>query len=502
MSTLQAIPTQHGIDILNSELKNTVTKYRLIGALTHNAPSESLYSFYENTIETSYYDENGVLTFILNLPIEQHFDEYLHQIHVLDSSNQSVIECSTPKVALPKGIGGMVKLKAAISGEAGQVIFKHSEFVTETELLELHLPKYVRKTILNPSDDLNKNFGEGHFYFTNSPAHNPDCLTDGYHFFLDRNITHYGNAKDVLFSIEPVGTKVKKFVRYQISGQWQPWERVATLSNINESLEDKLNHLPIYPETLTSDNKAVLTLSGTTLTVAESNVIALRGWNRIKASDYALEQRQFTIDLSNTYHLRFNVSSGFYLEDLASASYNPTSQPQTNSAFDSTLDNVLIAAIESGVVTAYRNVTELPINIARLETTAAVMLNAPAQNVECMRLETVNDYARGFTCNVSIDAVLGAALAGATGYGYLTAYCDGKKTVKQRMHLGTSAGLIGYYYDKNVPISCQMPFNRGAHVVSLDNHLEYGQYCFNTDPAVNGHVGWQKSVSTIDIVRV
>ncbi|WP_216610412.1 hypothetical protein [Vibrio coralliilyticus] len=147
MSTLQAIPTQHGIDILNSELKNTVTKYRLIGALTHNAPSESLYSFYENTIETSYYDDNGVLTFILNLPIEQHFDEYLHQIRVLDSSNQSVIECSTPKVALPKGIGGMVTLKAAISGEAGQVIFKHSEFVTETELVELHLTKYTLKDI-------------------------------------------------------------------------------------------------------------------------------------------------------------------------------------------------------------------------------------------------------------------------------------------------------------------------------------------------------------------
>ncbi|PTQ05786.1 MULTISPECIES: hypothetical protein [Vibrio] len=139
MSTLQAIPTQHGIDILNGELKNTVTKYRLIGALTHDAPSESLYSFYEDTIETSYYDDNGVLTFILNLPIEMHFDEYLHQIHVLDSSNQAVIECSTPKVSLPKGIGGMVTLKAAVSGEAGQVIFKHSEFVTETELNELHL---------------------------------------------------------------------------------------------------------------------------------------------------------------------------------------------------------------------------------------------------------------------------------------------------------------------------------------------------------------------------
>ncbi|MFN3019206.1 hypothetical protein ACK1CN_25015 [Vibrio coralliilyticus] len=154
MSTLQAIPTQHGIDILNSELKNTVTKYRLIGALTHDAPSESLYSFYENTIETSYYDDNGVLTFILNLPIEQHFDEYLHQIHVLDSSNQSVIECSTPKVALPKGIGGMVTLKAAISGEAGQVIFKHGEFVTETELNELFLPQKENVNNAATDDDI------------------------------------------------------------------------------------------------------------------------------------------------------------------------------------------------------------------------------------------------------------------------------------------------------------------------------------------------------------
>ncbi|WP_172378861.1 hypothetical protein [Vibrio sp. Vb339] len=144
MSTLQAIPTQHGIDILNGELKNTVTKYRLIGALTHDAPSESLYSFYESTVETSYYDDNGVLTFILNLPIEQHFDEYLHQIHVLDSNDQAVIECSTPKVALAKGIGGMVTLKASISGEAGTVIFKHGEFVTETELLEVHLAQYMR----------------------------------------------------------------------------------------------------------------------------------------------------------------------------------------------------------------------------------------------------------------------------------------------------------------------------------------------------------------------
>ncbi|EKO3376810.1 hypothetical protein ONZ70_001979 [Vibrio fluvialis] len=145
MSTLQAIPTQHGIDILNSELSDTVTQYRLVGELTHDALNESLYAFHEDTIETSYYDENGVLTFIINLPIEQHFDEYLHRIDVLDANDQTVIECETPKIALPKGIGGMVTLKAAITGEPGDVVFKHGEYMTETELVEVHLPPYLTR---------------------------------------------------------------------------------------------------------------------------------------------------------------------------------------------------------------------------------------------------------------------------------------------------------------------------------------------------------------------
>lgn len=145
MSALQAIPTPHGIEILNSELKNTVTQYRLTGALTHDAASDALYSFHTATIETSYYDENGVLTFILNLPIETHFDEYLHRIDVLDSQNKAVIECPTPKIALAKGIGGIVTLKAAISGQAGDVVFKHGEYVTETELKELHFPPLIEE---------------------------------------------------------------------------------------------------------------------------------------------------------------------------------------------------------------------------------------------------------------------------------------------------------------------------------------------------------------------
>ncbi|ODS04302.1 hypothetical protein [Vibrio scophthalmi] len=139
MSALQAIPTQYGIGVLNSELKNTVTQYRLIGASTDNATSDTLYSFHTEGIKTSYYDEDGILTFILNLPIEEHFDEYLHRIDVIDSKNQVVIECPTPKIALVKGVGGIVTLKVSILGQAGDVIFKHGEYVTEAELKERYL---------------------------------------------------------------------------------------------------------------------------------------------------------------------------------------------------------------------------------------------------------------------------------------------------------------------------------------------------------------------------
>ncbi|MFA0405192.1 hypothetical protein [Vibrio sp. 10N.222.52.C12] len=147
MSTLQGIPTQHGISILKSNLKQTAKKFQLIGALTHNAPTASLSVFHTDTIEASYYDDNGVLTFVFNLPIETHFNEYLYQIKIIDTSDQSIVDCQTPVIALARGIGGMVTLKAAVSGQAGQVIFKHNQYVTETELLGLHFSK-LKKELL------------------------------------------------------------------------------------------------------------------------------------------------------------------------------------------------------------------------------------------------------------------------------------------------------------------------------------------------------------------
>lgn len=319
MSTLQAIPTQHGIDILNSELKNTVTKYQLIGALTHDAPNESLYSFYENTIETSYYDDNGVLTFILNLPIEQHFDEYLHQIDVLDSANQAVIECSTPKVALPKGIGGMITLKVAVSGDAGRVIFKHSEFVTETELNEQYL----------------------------------------------------------------------------------------------FPLQNKLKRLPLYPEVMNDESRLTMSLDGTTLIIDGNQIIRFYGWLEVNTSGY--QYKSFQVDLTKAYHLRFNLTDGFYIKEVNSLEYNPDALDESDKRFDTTYDDMNLALIYNGLLMRCIHTNQLSKSVTLTgDGTVLVPL--------CPRLRNIRITFANLEKGSSAQVIAIPANVEKGGYGYFSSY--------------------------------------------------------------------------------
>ena len=153
MDTLTAIATNHGLDLLKSELKSTAIKYALIGASTHDKPDSETFAFYEAEIETSYYDDNGVLTFIVHLPVDQDFNKYLYAIHILDANDQVVVQTSTPKLALAKGIGGMLTIKAAVTGEAGEVVFKAHDYITQQELEDLWIhPIYANAAaIINNS---------------------------------------------------------------------------------------------------------------------------------------------------------------------------------------------------------------------------------------------------------------------------------------------------------------------------------------------------------------
>ncbi|WP_142995780.1 hypothetical protein [Vibrio coralliilyticus] len=118
-----------------------------------------------------------------------------------------------------------------------------------------------------------------------------------------------------------------------------------------------MGNLPHYPEVMTESNTISMNLFGTTLTVADNQVLRLYGWKDINTSD--LETKSFVIDVAKTYHLRFTEASSLELKDLSDVSYNPTSKEETDPSFDSTYDDVLLAKIETGTLVPLINKQEL-----------------------------------------------------------------------------------------------------------------------------------------------
>ena len=117
--------------------------------------------------------------------------------------------------------------------------------------------------------------------------------------------------------------------------------------------EASLVKLPHYPEVMANGNQLDISLSGTTITVAENQIIRLYGWKDFNTTD--LQTKSFEIDLSKTYHLRFTEANGLELKDLSDVGYNSTSKPETDVSFDSTLNDVLLAKVDSGIVVTLIN---------------------------------------------------------------------------------------------------------------------------------------------------
>lgn len=99
--------------------------------------------------------------------------------------------------------------------------------------------------------------------------------------------------------------------------------------------------LPIYPEVTTNNGVINVTDLGTgNIRIPASATILHRG-----IRTYTTSQEDIATTASKTYHLRWNPTDGFSLEDLADTGYNPTVAAETNSAFDSTYDDMLVARI-------------------------------------------------------------------------------------------------------------------------------------------------------------
>lgn len=117
---------------------------------------------------------------------------------------------------------------------------------------------------------------------------------------------------------------------------------------------------PVYPNVTTNNGVINVTDNGDgTIRLPASATIVHRG-----IRPFTTAQTDFATTANKTYHLRCAISGAtatYSLKDLADLAYNPTVAAETNSAFDTTYDDVLIARIvtNSSNVPTITNLTNL-----------------------------------------------------------------------------------------------------------------------------------------------
>ena len=108
---------------------------------------------------------------------------------------------------------------------------------------------------------------------------------------------------------------------------------------------------PIFPEVVGGDGTFTVTSpSAGTVRIAAGTRFVMRG-----AFLYTSALTDLATAAGKTYHLRWDRTNGFALYDLANGTYNPAALAETNAAFDSTYDSMLIAR----VVTSAGNVATI-----------------------------------------------------------------------------------------------------------------------------------------------
>lgn len=106
-------------------------------------------------------------------------------------------------------------------------------------------------------------------------------------------------------------------------------------------IDQARTRLPIYPEWQTADGTINITSPAPgTVRIPAAVTFLHRGIFPIVTA-----QTDFATAASKTYHLRWSLAGGYQLRDLVDAGYNPTAAAESNSGFDSSYDDMLIARI-------------------------------------------------------------------------------------------------------------------------------------------------------------
>jgi len=141
MDNLVATPNEEGLQILRDELFERIQKFSLI--------DENDVAYYSNSVHSTYFDENGVLTVVVIVPTDEHFTNWNKAVRVLSDDDKIIADVATPSIQFVMGVGGEQIIKLTVSGEAGTIAFKADEYITPVEAQELFLAPIVANTNLN-----------------------------------------------------------------------------------------------------------------------------------------------------------------------------------------------------------------------------------------------------------------------------------------------------------------------------------------------------------------
>ena len=234
---------------------------------------------------------------------------------------------------------------------------------------------------------------------------------------------------------------------------------------------EQVKKLPVYPEVMSDDNRLAMTLDSSLLTIEANQIIRLYGWLEINTSDYAV--RTFSINDTKTYHLRFNLTDGFYLKDLSDVEYNPDSLEDFETAFDTSYDDMLVADVKSGTLKVYKNVSDIPKGVfASIETMESSQITDTG---DLMSLMVDHEFPRAQKVLVKLNYIHSSVTK---GYGFSTLELNGETIIStERWHLGDQQ--YGYQYIKNGFGEYEFTLPRNTQNLAFSANVASGAAYFN-----------------------
>ncbi len=151
---LTALPNDQLISFLNSQMRDKFKRVGLIGvdglddktlkALLENTAGLTYakvqkYIFAEYDAEATYFDDSGIFTAVVDMTNEDSYDKHLYGVILMSDDKLVATVAKTPIIYLNEQIGGQFPIKIPIKGEAGEVVFRSSKYLTEVEAEERFL---------------------------------------------------------------------------------------------------------------------------------------------------------------------------------------------------------------------------------------------------------------------------------------------------------------------------------------------------------------------------